>query len=113
MIYFIREKLTDPILRQIAPPEDLPADHEAVDPDALTIGFARRFATYKRASLIFRDAKRLAKILGNPARPVQLVFAGKAHPQDMGGQAFAQEIYRHAKEQAFRGRVVIVDDYDM
>ena len=113
MIHFIRQKLVDQTLRQNGPAEELAIAHETLDPDALTIGFARRFATYKRAPLIFREAKRLAKILGNPKRPVQLVFAGKAHPQDLGGQQFAQEIYRHAREEAFRGRVVLVDDYDM
>src|SRR5262249_49121451 len=113
LIAFVRQRMVDQVLRQDGLIEEIAAAHEALDPNALTIGFARRFATYKRAPLIFRDANRLAKILGNPNRPVQLVFAGKAHPADMGGQAFAQEIYRHAREARFRGRVVLVDDYDM
>jgi len=81
--------------------------------DILTIGFARRFATYKRAPLIFQDPKRLAKILANPDRPVQILFAGKAHPKDIEGQHFAQEIHRFAELPAFKGRVVLIEDYDM
>jgi starch phosphorylase len=81
--------------------------------DVLTIGFARRFATYKRAPLIFQDPKRLAEILGNPHRPVQILFAGKAHPKDIEGQDFAREIYRYAQLPAFKGRVVLIEDYDM
>ena len=112
-IHFIRTRLIDQVNRQNGPREELFDGWSTLNPDALTIGFARRFATYKRAPLIFRDAKRLSRILTNPKRPVQLVFAGKAHPQDLGGQAFAQEIYRHAREAGFRGHVLIVDDYDM
>ena len=113
MIDFIRQRLVDQITRQNSPFDQLAWAHGALNPDALTIGFARRFATYKRAPLIFHDAKRLARILGNPNRPVQLVFAGKAHPADLGGQGFAQEIYNYAHDPRFAGRVVLVDDYDM
>jgi starch phosphorylase len=113
MIHFIRQRLADQVLRQNGSRDELAVVHQTLDPDALTIGFARRFATYKRAPLIFCDAKRLMKIINDANRPVQLVFAGKAHPQDLGGQSFAQEIYRHAREEGFRGRVVLVDDYDM
>ena len=113
LIGFVRQRLADQIARAHGPIEMLAAAHETFDPDALTIGFARRFATYKRAPLIFHDAKRLARILGHEKRPVQIVFAGKAHPADAGGQAFAQEIYCHAYEQRFLGRVVILEDYDM
>ncbi|MGA2442571.1 MAG: alpha-glucan family phosphorylase [Tepidisphaeraceae bacterium] len=81
--------------------------------DVLTIGFARRFATYKRAPLIFQDRARLAKILGNPDRPVQILFAGKAHPKDTDGQLFAKQIHRFAELPAFKGRVVLIEDYDM
>ena len=86
---------------------------KALDSQALTIGFARRFATYKRAPLIFRNARRLALILGDKNRPVQLIFAGKAHPKDLGGQGFARMIHRQAQSHAFRGRVVLLEDYDM
>ncbi|MEB3196870.1 MAG: alpha-glucan family phosphorylase [Candidatus Sericytochromatia bacterium] len=83
------------------------------DPDALTIGFARRFATYKRATLIFRDVARLAAILNDPDRPVQLIFSGKAHPADMPGKEFIQAVVRYAKDLNFSCRVLFVEDYDM
>ena len=79
----------------------------------LTIGFARRFATYKRAELIFRDPDRLARILNNPRKPMQIVFAGKAHPADDGGKRVLQNVYRCASDPAFGGRVAFVDDYDL
>ena len=113
LVNFLRQRVREQMLRGGGSIKDLASAHELFDDQALTIGFARRFATYKRAPLIFRDPKRLAKILGDERRPVQLVFAGKAHPQDMGGQAFAQEVFRHAHSQRFRGRVVLLEDYDM
>lgn len=113
LVGFIREKLREQILRRFGPLDDLVAAVRTFDENALTIGFARRFATYKRAPLIFRDARRIAAILNGPQRPVQLVFAGKAHPADIGGQAFAQEIYKHAASAGLRGRVVILENYDM
>jgi glycogen phosphorylase len=79
----------------------------------LTIGFARRFATYKRATLIFKDPDRLAAILTNPDRPVQLVFAGKAHPADEGGKRLIQEIIWRARDPKFGGRIAFAEDYDM
>ena len=113
LVQFVRERLADQIQRQAGPIDDLVAAQATFDENALTIGFARRFATYKRAPLIFRDAKRLAMILNSPHRPVQLVFAGKAHPSDKQGQDFARRIYRHAHSAGFRGRVVVVENYDM
>ncbi len=84
-----------------------------LDPDALTIGFARRFATYKRANLIFRDLDRLQRLLLDIHRPVQLIFAGKAHPADDPGKALIQQIYNMAKHNQLGGRVAFVEDYDM
>ena len=84
-----------------------------LDPESLTIGFARRFATYKRATLIFRDADRLRNILLDTHRPVQFVFAGKAHPADEPGKALIQEIYNLAKHSQLGGRISFVEDYDM
>ncbi|MDQ4045602.1 MAG: alpha-glucan family phosphorylase [Chloroflexota bacterium] len=81
--------------------------------NVLTIGFARRFATYKRATLIFRDMDRLARILTNPDNPVQLVFAGKAHPADEGGKRLIQEIYTRARDPRFQGRIAFAEDYEM
>jgi starch phosphorylase len=84
-----------------------------LSPDVLTIGFARRFATYKRAELVFRDPDRLARILNNSRKPMQIIFAGKAHPADDGGKRVLQNIYRFASDPAFGGRVAFVDDYDL
>ena len=84
-----------------------------LDPSALTIGFARRFTGYKRPDLIFRNPARLAAILSQLRRPVQIVFAGKAHPADDGGKHHLQQIYRRASDPAFGGRVAFVDDYDL
>lgn len=83
------------------------------DPEALTIGFARRFATYKRAPLIFHDADRLAAILNDARRPVQLLFAGKAHPRDREGQQYAQMVFEFAADPRFRERVALIENYDM
>ncbi len=113
LVNFIRERLVEQIQRKVGPVEDLTAAHEMFDANALTIGFARRFATYKRAPLIFRDAKRLTRILNDEERPVQLVFAGKAHPRDASGQALAQRVYRAAHSAGLRGRVVVLENYDM
>jgi starch phosphorylase len=79
----------------------------------LTIGFARRFATYKRATLLFRNPERLASILTNPECPVQIVFAGKAHPADNGGKTLIQELVLHARNPLFGGRIAFAEDYDM
>lgn len=84
-----------------------------LDPEALTIGFARRFATYKRATLIFRDPSRLTRLLTDSRRPVQIIFAGKAHPADEPGKQLLQAVYRAATDPAYAGRVAFVEDYDM
>jgi starch phosphorylase len=113
LVQFIRERLREQIQRRVGDLDNLMMTYDTFDEAALTIGFARRFATYKRAPLIFRDAKRLQAILGDHQRPVQLVFAGKAHPADKAGQSFAQEIFRHTRAAGFRGRVVLLENYDM
>jgi glycogen phosphorylase len=84
-----------------------------LDPDALTIGFARRFTGYKRPELVFHDPERLARILNATGRPVQIIFAGKSHPADDIGKHHLQHVYRHALEPMFGGRVAFVDDYDL
>ncbi len=84
-----------------------------LDPEALTIGFARRFATYKRATLLLRDPDRLARILNDPERPVQIIFSGKAHPRDDPGKAMIQQIVGLARDDRFRNRIVFLEDYDM
>jgi starch phosphorylase len=84
-----------------------------LDPDALTIGFARRFAGYKRPDLVFHDPDRLARILNAAGRPVQIIFAGKSHPADDVGKLHLQRVYRRALDPVFGGRVAFVDDYDL
>ena len=84
-----------------------------LDPHVLTIGFARRFATYKRADLIFRDPERLRKLVTKAGRPVQFVFAGKAHPADNPGKSVLQNVYRFTRDDRFEGRIAFVEDYGM
>ncbi len=84
-----------------------------MEPYVLTIGFARRFATYKRADLILRDFDRLLKIINNPSMPVQIVFSGKAHPADEPGKMIIQEVYRSVKDSKSAGRLIFLEDYDM
>ncbi len=94
-------------------PAQVVASGPYLEDDALTIGFARRFATYKRATLIFHDPDRLARILNDPERPVQIIFAGKAHPADEGGKRLIQEIYWRSRDPRFGGRIAFAEDYDM
>jgi starch phosphorylase len=84
-----------------------------LDPEALTIGFARRFATYKRSTLIFRDIERLRKLLVNTWRPVQIVFSGKAHPADEEGKKMLQEVYQFSRDPRLEGRVAFLEDYEL
>jgi starch phosphorylase len=113
LVRFVRRKVTEQRTRNQYSEDLIQAAGTALDPEALTIGFARRFATYKRASLIFSDLPRLKRLLTDPKRPVQLVFAGKAHPADRPGQ----EVLRHVHEVTFnselRDRVIFIEDYDI
>jgi starch phosphorylase len=86
---------------------------EALSPDALAIGFARRFATYKRSTLLLRNVERLARLVNNPVLPVQLLFAGKAHPRDDPGKRLLQDVARLQRDPRFAGRLVFIEDYDM
>ncbi len=110
---FARRRLRNQFARHGEAPAVLDALETALDPDILTIGFARRFATYKRAGLLFSDLDRLANLLWNEERPVQIVFAGKAHPADRPGQQVIQEIFGRSRSERLRGRVFILEDYDM
>jgi starch phosphorylase len=110
---FARGRLRSQFARHGEAPAVLAQLEHALDPSALTIGFARRFATYKRAGMIFTDMERLARLVGNDERPVQIIFAGKAHPADRPGQAVIQEIFGRTRSPELRGRVFILEDYDM
>ncbi|HRN18560.1 MAG TPA: alpha-glucan family phosphorylase [Trueperaceae bacterium] len=112
-VRFLRRRLLAQLDRHEASPTQLHDSESIFDPEALTIGFARRFASYKRATLIFFDMDRLATIMGNPDRPVQLVFAGKAHPADQEGQQLIARIHNLSRDPRFQGRVLFVEDYDM
>ncbi len=113
LVGFVRERLTEQFKRRGSSSADVGRINEILDPEALTIGFARRFATYKRATLLFRDQDRLIKLLTNRDRPLQFIFAGKAHPRDDGGKRYIQDIIRFAKREDVRVRMVFLEDYDM
>jgi glycogen phosphorylase len=113
LVQHVRRWLRAAAERRGAGREELALAEEVLDPNALTIGFARRFATYKRGALLFSDLARVKKLLGDPERPVQLVFAGKAHPQDRGGKELIRSIVHASRDAGLRGRVVFIEDYDM
>jgi starch phosphorylase len=113
LLEFAERRLARQFARHGESPDELRDVRNTLDPDAMTIGFARRFATYKRADLLFRDEGRLASILHNPDRPVQLVIAGKAHPADRPGQSVIQRIFELSRSGALRGRVFLLEDYDI
>ncbi|MDP9365723.1 MAG: alpha-glucan family phosphorylase [Chloroflexota bacterium] len=113
LMAFLRERMRRHWAEGHLDPGQVAAAGPFLDPEALTIGFARRFATYKRATLLFHDADRLARILTDPERPVQIVFAGKAHPADEGGKKLIQEIFWRARDPRFQGRIAFAEDYDM
>jgi len=113
LITFVRAMQTEAALRRKVSTGELKRAGEVLDPNALTIGFARRFATYKRATLLFRDVERLRKILCDKDRPVQIIIAGKAHPKDHPGKSFIREIVQLSRDPDLWKRLVFVEDYDM
>lgn len=113
LVAFARRRLKQQLRARSASTAELAIADEVLDPDALTIGFARRFATYKRGTLVFKDLGRLAKIMNDPHRPVQILFAGKAHPKDHGGKDLIAQIIHFARREEFRRRIVFIEDYDM
>lgn len=113
LVSFLRERVRRRWVDGRNDPTQVLTSGTLLDPEALTIGFARRFATYKRATLIFRDLERLQRILLDTHRPVQIVFAGKAHPADDPGKTLIQQIYNLAKHNQLGGRVAFIEDYDM
>lgn len=108
-----RQRLARQLQQRGALLSDLSVADEVLDPEALTIGLARRFATYKRATLIMHDPDRLDRILNNPDRPVQIIFSGKAHPKDDPGKAMIQKIIDLSQQERFRNRIVFLENYDM
>jgi starch phosphorylase len=113
LIAYARKRLREHHLRLGEGSLQIAEFDKMLDPEALLIGFARRFATYKRATLIFRDLPRLQKLLSDPRRPVQILFAGKAHPADQPGKALIEQVYHFSRSDAFRGKVVFLEDYDI
>jgi len=113
LVGFTRRRLADQLKNQGASTAEVQAASEVLTPDALTIGFARRFATYKRATLLFSDPDRLDRIINHPKYPVQIIVAGKAHPQDNEGKDFIQAIIHLARQDAFRNRIVFLEDYNI
>jgi starch phosphorylase len=113
LVAVVRRQLRDQLEKQGAPPSEIEKAGEVLDPEALTIGFGRRFATYKRATLVLRDSKRLAGILNDKDHPAQIIFAGKAHPKDNPGKELIQQVVHFSRQEEFRRRVVFIEDYDM
>ena len=113
LVAFTRRRLVKQLKKRGALPIDLEQAEEVLNPEALTIGFARRFATYKRANLIFQDLERLHKILTNRKRPVQIIISGKAHPKDNPGREIIREIIHISRSEEFRRHVVFIENYDI
>jgi len=111
LISFARSSLKNQLKQRGAHFAKIAEAKEVLDPEALTIGFARRFATYKRATLLFKDEERLARILNNDKYPLQFIFAGKAHPKDQPGKELIREIIHLARSEKFRRKIVFIEDY--
>jgi starch phosphorylase len=112
LVEFVRERVRVRRQRIGEPPEVVRGANRLLDPEILTVGFARRFATYKRGALLFSDKERLKRLLNDSTRPVQFIFAGKAHPQDEGGKALIQQVYQFSREAGMENRIVFLEDYD-
>ena len=113
MVNFARRRLTAQLQERGAPQTEIQAAAEALDPEVLTIGFARRFATYKRAHLIMMDPERLVRILSDPKRPVQMIIAGKAHPADQQAKEIIRRIIHFIREYDMRSHIIFLEDYDI
>jgi starch phosphorylase len=113
LVGFVRARLREILNKRAASAVEIQSASEVLTPEALTIGFARRFATYKRATLLFRDPERLDRIVNHPEYPVQIIIAGKAHPADNEGKEFIKTIFHLAREERFRRRIIFLEDYNM
>ena len=113
LVDYIREKFSETWLKNQGDPSRVVSLFESINTNALMIGFCRRFATYKRAHLLFTDIDRLSKIVNNPERPVQFIFSGKAHPADGAGQGLIKQIFEISRRPEFLGKIIFLEDYDM
>ena len=113
LVDYIREKFAATWLKNQGDPSRVVTLLESITPNALYIGFCRRFATYKRAHLLFTDLERLSKIVNNPERPVKFIFSGKAHPADGAGQGLIKRIFEISQRPEFLGKIIFLEDYDM
>ncbi len=113
LVTFVRQRVKRQLKRKGRPEDEIAEASELLDPHVLTIGFARRFATYKRANLLLRQPDRLRALLCDPERPVQIIFAGKAHPKDVPGKELIREIVHFARDPMIRRRIVFLEEYDM
>ena len=113
LVKYIRDKFRETWLKNQGDPSRVVSLLEKINPDALIVGFCRRFATYKRAHLLFTDLDRLAKIVNDPEHPVQFLFSGKAHPADGAGQGLIKRIYEISQRPEFLGKIIFLEDYDM
>lgn len=113
LVNYIREKFAATWLKNQGDPSRVVALLDSITPNALCIGFCRRFATYKRAHLLFTDLERLSKIVNNPERPVKFIFSGKAHPADGAGQGLIKKIFEISQRPEFLGKIIFLEDYDM
>lgn len=113
LINFTRERLMEQLQKRAASAAEIQRASEALNPEVLTIGFARRFATYKRATLLFHNLERLKALLNHPQYPMQFIFAGKAHPRDIPGKELIRQIVQVSRQPEFRQRLVFIEDYDM
>lgn len=113
LVFFARKRLRAQLERRHAAQLELQAADEVLDPHALTIGFARRFASYKRANLLAYDLERLKRLISNSDMPIQIIFAGKAHPQDNPGKEIIKSIIHTIREEPFRSHMVFIEDYDI
>ena len=113
LVDYIREKFAATWLKNQGDPSHVVTLLESITPNALYIGFCRRFATYKRAHLLFTDLERLSKIVNNPERPVKFIFSGKAHPADGAGQGLIKRIFEISQRPEFLGKIIFLEDYDM
>jgi len=113
LVGFVRKKLKEQLLARGLPMKEAERSNSVFDPEALTIGFARRFATYKRATLILRDLNRLESLLRDKERPVQIIFAGKAHPRDNMGKELIKQVIHLSNDERFRDKIVFLEDYEI